>query len=183
MKTWPQQRRDQFASALWKSGKLEEGVLVCHLYGRFVSDFGVREFGMFETWINRYVRNWAHTDGVGTWLIAGAIANQPALIRRLDAWTKSKNRWKRRAAIVSLLQEAKRGRNTSSVFRIARRLLLDPDAIVQKGVGWVLKEAYPPKPREVCKFLDPWRAKAPRLLLRIAAEKMSARDKHWLLKG
>jgi len=44
-----------------------------------------------------------------------------------------------------------------------------------------LKEAYPKRPREVLAFLDDWRPTAPRLLLRIAAEKMTVRDKKWLL--
>lgn len=33
----------------------------------------------------------------------------------------------------------------------------DPDDMMQKGVGWILKEAYPKKPREVVEFLDDWR--------------------------
>jgi 3-methyladenine DNA glycosylase AlkD len=49
--------------------------------------------------------------------------------------------------------------------------------MVQKGVGWLLKETYPQKPSEVMRFLLPWRTKAPRLVLRYAAEKMTSDDK------
>ena len=38
---------------------------------------------MFEHWVDRYVKNWAHCDGVSTWLLAACIANQPALADRL----------------------------------------------------------------------------------------------------
>ncbi len=55
--------------------------------------------------------------------------------------------------------------------------------MVRKGVGWLLKETYPKKPREVLEFLEGWRAQAPRLVLRLAAEKMTDKDKKWLLKG
>jgi 3-methyladenine DNA glycosylase AlkD len=162
---------------------LEEGALVCHLYRRFAKSCQEREFRMFEQWINRYVRNWAHCDGVSTWLLAACLSNQPGLVDRLAAWTKSKNRWKRRSAAVSFIQEAKRGRQTETIFHICGLLLNDPDDMVRKGVGWLLKETYPKKPRETLEFLDPWRSQAPRLVLRLAAEKMSAAHKQWLLKA
>ncbi len=181
VKRWPKSERDRLMVALWESGKLEEGVIVNHVYRRFSKDFGEREFAMFEKWLNRYVKNWAHCDGLAGWLLAGAIRNQPRLIEKLAPWTKSKNRWTRRAAAVALLQEAKAGRNTESIFEICTMLQRDTDDLLQKGVGWILKEAYPKKPREVVEFLDDWRATAPRLLLRIAAEKMTARDRKWLL--
>ena len=59
----------------------------------------------------------------------------------------------------------------------------DADDMVRKGVGWLLKETYPKKPREVLEFLAGWRAQTPRLVLRLAAEKMTDKDKNWLLKG
>jgi 3-methyladenine DNA glycosylase AlkD len=180
---WPVAERDRFVTELWKSGMLEEGVIVSHLYRRFAKSCGEREFDMFERWIDRYVRNWSHCYGVSTWLIAASIANRPGLADRLAAWTKSKNRWKRRSAAVSLIQEAKQGRNTETIFHICDLLLKDADDMVRKGVGWLLKETYPKKPREALQFLDDWRATAPRLTLRLASEKMTARHRQWLLKG
>jgi len=182
VKQWPVRERDQFVTELWKSGMLEEGVIVSHLYRRFRKSCGEREFRMFEQWIDRYVRNWSHCDGVSTWLIAASIANQPGLADRLARWTKSKNRWKRRSSAVSLIQEAKQGRNTETIFHICGLLLNDADDMVRKGVGWLLKETYPKRPREVLGFLDGWRATAPRLTLRLAAEKMTDKDRRWLLK-
>jgi 3-methyladenine DNA glycosylase AlkD len=181
VKHWPKAERDRFMTGLWESGKLEEGVIVSHVYRRFSKEFGEREFALFEKWLNRFVKNWAHCDGLASWLLAGAIRNQPRLIEKLAPWTKSKNRWKRRAAAVALLQEAKTGRNTESIFEMCTMLRHDQDDMVQKGVAWILKEAYPKRPREVVDFLDDWRATAPRLLLRIAAEKMTPQHKKWLL--
>ena len=181
IKRWPKADRDQLMTAFWQSGKLEEGAAVAHVYRRFSKEFGEREFVMFERWLSRYVDNWSHCDGLASWLLAGAIRNERRLIKKLAPWTKSRNRWKRRAAAVALLREAKAGRNTDSIFEICGMLRHDADDMVQKGVGWILKEAYPKRPREVLAFLDDWRATGPRLLLRIAAEKMTPRDKTWLL--
>lgn len=182
VKHWPVADRDRFATELWKSGMLEEGAIVPHLYRRFAKSCDRREFAMFEQWINRYVRNWAHCDGVSTWLIAACIANRPGLADRLPAWTKSKNRWKRRSAAVSLIQEAKHGRNTETIFHICDLLLHDQDDMVQKGIGWLLKETYPKMPRETLAFFEDRRTTAPRLVLRLAAEKMTAEHRQWLLK-
>lgn len=183
VKLWSVAERDRFVTELWKSGMLEEGVLVCHLYRRFAKTCGRREFAMFEQWLDRYVRNWSHCDGVSTWLIAASIANRPELMAGLARWTKSKNRWKRRAAAVSLIQEAKRGRSTETIFQVCRLLRGETDDMVRKGVGWLLKETYPNRPRDVIRFLDDWRVSAPRLVLRLAAEKMTMQHREWLLKG
>jgi 3-methyladenine DNA glycosylase AlkD len=181
VKHWPVADRDRFVTDLWKSGMLEEGVLVSHLYRRFAKSCAEREFRMFEHWINRYVGNWSNCDGVSTWLIAACIENRPGLADRLAAWTKSRNRWKRRSAAVSFIQEAKRGRQTEIIFHICDLLLGDSDDMVRKGVGWLLKETYPKRPREVLDFLEGWKARAPRLVLRLAAEKMSEKDRRWLM--
>jgi 3-methyladenine DNA glycosylase AlkD len=177
VKPWSAAERNKLCEALWKSGKLEEGVVAIYVYRRFARQCGAAEFRMFERWIDRHVRNWAHTDGVSSWLLAACIANAPQLIAKLPAWTRSRNRWKRRAAAVALLQEAKQGRNTEAIFRIASLLLEDPDDMVQKGVGWLLKETYPKRPRETVAFLADWKLRTTRLVLRYAAEKMTARDK------
>jgi 3-methyladenine DNA glycosylase AlkD len=177
VKQWPAAGRDRLCLELWKSGVMEEGAIAIYVYRRFRKQSGAREFRLFESWIDRYVRNWGHCDGVSSWLLSGCIENVPALIARLDKWTGARNRWKRRAAAVSLLQEAKRGRNLDAILRISAALLKDPDDLVQKGVGWLLKEAYPRRPREIVRFLAARKAEATRLLLRYAAEKMSAADR------
>jgi 3-methyladenine DNA glycosylase AlkD len=169
--------RDRLCTALFASPDLEEGVLVCYLYRRFAKQCGAREFALFTRWLDRYVRNWSHTDGLALWLLGASIANDPALIDKLDSWTRAKNRWKRRAAAVALVYSAKRGEHTGAILRIAAPLIEDPDDMVQKGVGWLLKETYPEKPSQVVRFLVKNREKTTRLVLRYAAEKMTADDK------
>lgn len=172
IKTWPAAQRNRLCEELWKSGMLEEGAIVCHVYRRFGRQCAGCEFKLFERWIDRYVHNWAHCDGVSSWLLAACIGNEPALAGSLPSWTVSKNRWKRRAAAVSLLQEAKRGTHTQAVLDIAARLLFDEDDMVRKGVGWLLKETYPKQPGAVLAFLAARAPGIPRLVLRYAAEKM-----------
>lgn len=183
VKPWPVAQRNTLMKLLWETGKLESGALVCHVYRRFAKSCAECEFRLFEKWLDRYVRNWAHCDGVSSWLLAACIDNQPELRHRLVAWTDSPNRWKRRAAAVSLLWEAKRGRHTGFIFDIAARLLPVRDDMVEKGVGWLLKESYPARPPETLAFLMAQRTIASRLTLRYAAEKMSSSDRTLLLNS
>jgi 3-methyladenine DNA glycosylase AlkD len=183
IKKWPVADRDRLCTQLWASRTHEEGALVCYVYRRFAKVCGAREFPLFARWLDRYVDNWAHTDGLALWLLGASIANDAALIDKLDPWTRSKNRWKRRAAAVSLVYSAKRGEHTRAILRIAAPLIEDQDDMVQKGVGWLLKETYPKKPGEVVRFLVANRAKTTRLVLRYAAEKMTAADKARVLQS
>jgi 3-methyladenine DNA glycosylase AlkD len=169
--------RNRLCTALWASRTFEEGALVCYVYRRFAKQCGGQEFALFARWLDRYVDNWAHTDGLSLWLLGASIANDPTLIDKLDPWTSSKNRWKRRAAAVALVYSAKRGEHTRAILRIATPLIEDKDDMVQKGVGWLLKETYPKRPAEVVRFLLANRMKTTRLVLRYAAEKMTAADK------
>jgi 3-methyladenine DNA glycosylase AlkD len=181
IKPWPVAARNRLMDLLWRDGRLETGALVCFLYRGFAAQCGACEFKLFERWIDRYVRNWAHCDGVASWLLAASIANEPALRERLLPWTASPNRWKRRAAAVALLQEAKAGRHFDTIAEVAARLLPDQDDMVEKGVGWLLKETYPKQPEAAMAFLIEHRARASRLTLRIAAEKIPAEQRRTLL--
>jgi 3-methyladenine DNA glycosylase AlkD len=178
VKPWPLPDRNALMKLFWETGKLEDGALVCHVYRRFAKSCTAREFMLFERWIDRYVRNWAHCDGVSSWLVAACIANEPELRFRLREWAKSRNRWMRRAAAVSLLQEAKKGRQLDFIFEIAGVLLPERDDMIEKGVGWLLKETYPAYPRETVAFLmSPAGRRASRLTLRYSAEKMTPADR------
>jgi len=57
----------------------------------------------------------------------------------------------------------------------------DPEDLVQKGAGWLLKVAYTPRPQEVVEFLQEYGKHWPRLVLRYAAEKMTPDDRSAIL--
>ncbi|MBU4298628.1 DNA alkylation repair protein, partial [Patescibacteria group bacterium] len=63
----------------------------------------------------------------------------------------------------------------------AKKLIQDEDDMVQKGVGWLLKEAGGRFPDETVKFLMKWRQKIPRLVLRLACEKLPSKGKKRVL--
>ncbi|MCC6292902.1 MAG: DNA alkylation repair protein [Bryobacterales bacterium] len=132
--------RNRFFQELWKSGMYEEGMLAVYLARRFTRGCGPCEFKLWERWLDRYVTNWAHCDGISMHLIGAAIAHHPELAARLEPWTLSPNLWKRRSAAASLVREARQGRHRALTGRILRRLEGDPESLIQKAVIWLQRE-------------------------------------------
>ena len=58
----------------------------------------------------------------------------------------------------------------------------DEDEMVQKGVGWLLKEASRKHEEELVKFLLKWKHKTSRLVLRYATEKVSLKNRKLVLR-
>ena len=138
---------------------------------RFSRQLEPSHFPVFDDWV-KYLTNWATTDHLCTKIIVEAVKKDPGLVERLLEWTGSDNRWRRRAAAVSLVPLARRGEMLGDVFRVADRLMTDGDDMVQKGVGWMLKEASKRHPEEVRTYLLRWREESPVLILRYASEKL-----------
>ena len=92
--------------------------------------------------------------------------------RELRRWTQSENRWMRRAAAVSLIIPAKHGTFLPESMEIANLLLTDSDDMVQKGYGWLLKEASRQHQAEVFAFVMRNRQVMPRTALRYTMELM-----------
>ncbi len=90
----------------------------------------------------------------------------------LKTWALSDNRWVRRAAAVTLILPARKGNFLNEVFEISDILLKDRDDLVQKGYGWMLKEASKPHRQEVFEYVMKNKKEMPRTALRYAIEKM-----------
>ena len=128
-------------------------------------------FDTVDPWVD-LLTNWANTDGLSAWIIADIVNKDPSLTDRLLEWTTSENRWRRRAAAVSLVPIARKGAMLDQVFMIADNLMTDGDDMVRKGVGWILKEASKEHPQEIRGYLLKWREETSALVLRYASEKL-----------
>jgi len=134
------------------------------------------DFNIFEKWLKRYINNWAKDDDFCAHIIYPMIEKYPALIKKVKLWTKSKNRWVRRAAAVSFVKTFGRSHTTEhnldDIFDIARILLYDKEDLVQKGYGWMLKSASVNNQKQVFNFVMAHKKNMPRTALRYAIEKM-----------
>ena len=161
----------EVADSLIKSRNLDEASVGIRLMQRMARNLDTEHFELLDGWVD-HLTNWANTDGLSTWVISPIVKHDPKLVERLISWTASSNRWRRRAAAVSLVPIARRGEMLEEAFTIADRMMEDDDDMVQKGVGWLLKEASKKNPEEVRSYLLNWRDRTSALVLRYASEKL-----------
>ena len=134
--------------------------------------FVPEDFAVFERWVDLYVDNWAKCDTLCNHTLGTFVEMYPQFIESLAIWARSENRWLRRASAVTLILPARKGLFRKEVFEISDILLMDRDDMVQKGYGWLLKEASKKHQTEVFDYVMKWKAKMPRTALRYAIEKM-----------
>jgi 3-methyladenine DNA glycosylase AlkD len=161
----------QVTQSLMETQVLDEASVGIMILRRMNRHLTPAHFDTVGSWVD-LLTNWANTDGLSAWIIADIVKKDPSLTDRLLEWTSSDNRWRRRAAAVSLIPIARRGAMLDQVFRIADRLMTDSDDMVRKGVGWLLKEASKEHPQEIRDYLLKWREEASALVLRYASEKL-----------
>jgi 3-methyladenine DNA glycosylase AlkD len=61
----------------------------------------------------------------------------------------------------------------SEIQRLCNKLLSDSDDMVQKGLGWLLRETAKASPHETVPYLHQIRDRAPRLVLRTVCETLA----------
>ncbi|HWQ21037.1 MAG TPA: DNA alkylation repair protein [Methanotrichaceae archaeon] len=127
---------------------------------------------VFESWIEKYVNNWAKCDTFCNHTMGSFIEQFPQHIEDLKRWTQSSNRWLRRASAVTLILPARKGEFLEDIFEISDALLMDEDDLVQKGYGWMLKEASKAHQKEVFEYVMRNKKDMPRTALRYAIEKL-----------
>lgn len=157
---------------LFQSGYLEESYIACNWSFRIRKQFKPLDFKVFESWIDNYITNWASCDTFCNHTVGSFIETYPEFIKNLQAWAKSKNRWMRRASVVSLIVPAKKGIFLQEILQLTDILLLDIDDIVQKGYGWLLKVSSAKNEKEIFNYVMDHKKEMPRTSLRYAIEKM-----------
>jgi 3-methyladenine DNA glycosylase AlkD len=163
----------QVADKLFVGHVLEEKIFAVFLLEKMTEQFGDAEFRLFESWLPR-ISSWADHDGLVHYLIAPMVAAKPDRTARVFRWAKSRNRWHRRAACVALIQGTRRKMFFPEIKRMSNLLLSDEDDMVQKGLGWLLRETAKADAKRTVPYLMSIRERSPRLVLRTACETLPA---------
>lgn len=159
---------------LLKSDYSEEAFIAFDWAYRQRKEFIPDDFSTFDSWLQNYINNWAKCDTLCNHTVGALVEMYPQFIENLKQWAKSDNRWLRRAATVTLIIPAKRGKFLKDIFEIADILLTDPDDLVQKGCGWMLKDAAILHRDEIFDYVMKNKKAMPRTALRYAIERLPA---------
>lgn len=167
--------------ALWQSGMIEESFVACEWSNAIEKSYLPEDFATFERWIKNYVSNWASCDTLCNHTVGEFVMMYPEFVSKLKEFAHSDNRWVKRAAAVTLIIPARKGLFLNDIFEIADTMLTDPDDMVQKGYGWMLKAASEAHQQEVFEYVMKNKAIMPRTSLRYAIEKMPKELKAWAM--
>src|SRR5579863_8988864 len=165
------------ADQLFSGSVLEEKVAAVFLLEKLEAEFGDREFKIFESWLDR-ISSWADHDGLVHGLISPMVAAKPARTKNVFRWSKSPKRWHRRAACVALIRGARAKMFFPEITKLSDLLLDDEDDIVQKGLGWLLRETAKFDAKRTIPYLMKIRERSPRLVLRTACETLPQETKN-----
>ncbi len=182
IKKKPKREILQLCNALLESRYSEERTIAFDWAFRLRKRFERRDFHLLETWLMKHVCSWGACDDLCTHALGAFILQFPEYIQNTKDWTQSENRWTKRASAVSLIYSIRRKKRLEDIFNTADALMADQDVMVQKGYGWMLKEASNHYPKEVFSYVMKNKRKMPRTALRYAIEKLSPQHRREAMK-
>jgi 3-methyladenine DNA glycosylase AlkD len=170
------------ADELFSGSVLEEKIAAVFLLEALDAKCGDREFKLFESWLDR-ISSWADHDALVHDLIAPMLIAKPTRVKTVFRWAKSPDRWHRRAACVALIRGARLKMFLPEIIKLSTSLLADEDDMVQKGLGWLLRETAKFDAKRTVPYLMKIRNRAPRLVLRTACETLPPAVKKRILSS
>jgi 3-methyladenine DNA glycosylase AlkD len=127
-----------------------------------------------------YVNNWDLVDASAPHLLGHFLRDRPKdPLTRLAA---SRILWDRRMAIIATFDFIRQG-NYDETLKIARLLLSDPEDLIHKAVGWMLREVGKREAAVAEAFLQAHYRRMPRTMLRYAIERFPEARRQGYLKG
>jgi 3-methyladenine DNA glycosylase AlkD len=172
----------RLADALMRDPYLETKAVGIAVVARYRRSFAPRLLPSWKRWLSTSLAaNWATTDLICGTLIGPLLADHPELIREMRAWAAHRNVWVRRAAAVSLIPPMRRGLGLDDAYDVARKLHPDRTDLIQKAVGWMLREAGKQDAARLERHLRAEGTVMPRTTVRYAIERFPAAKRRALL--
>ena len=125
--------------SLWKSNFHEEKLTAIFLLMQKEKEFN-RETWDFAISKAKDIKTWDICDALSSWIIGKMLAKDISLKPEIEKLAESKSPWEKRASIVSTIQLIKKGK-IELTFKLAEKLVYDENIYVQKGAGWMIREA------------------------------------------
>jgi 3-methyladenine DNA glycosylase AlkD len=172
----------RFANLLMADRHLEAKSVGIEVVARYHRGFTPRVLPGWKRWLARnQSANWATTDAICGALIGPFLVAHPQLARQMRAWARDRNMWVRRASAVSLIPSVRQKTALDLAYAVARRLHADEEDLIQKAVGWMLREAGKADERRLERYLLANGPTIPRTTVRYAIERFAPAKRRQLL--
>jgi 3-methyladenine DNA glycosylase AlkD len=170
---WSIEDAVSFADALIVDRFLEVKSVGVEVMARYRRDFTPRLLPVWKRWLaDGHSANWATTDAICGYLVGPLLAMFPPLADRMRVWARHRSMWVRRGSAVSLIPSVRTGLSLDVAYGVARSLHADQEDLIQKAVGWLLREAGKTNPSRLERYLRQNGATIPRTTVRYAIERL-----------
>lgn len=177
--TLPLDERLELAAQLLAIHVGELGHAGLYVLARSAGEIDPKHFPALDRMADDF-RGWSHVDDFCLTVLQPVLARHPnALLKQLERWSRSPNRWKRRTSVVTFTRKVgESGRYADFVLSLCERLAFDPEDLVQKGAGWALKDNLRGAPDRVLPFIKDLRRRgAPATVTLYAARDLRGADR------
>ena len=149
---------------------------------QFTHGGAVEKQKIYNLYLNNtlYINNWDLVDSSAHYIIGNYLENKDRSI--LYELSKSSSLWERRIAIISTFYFIRKN-DFKDALSISKQLLNDPEDLIHKATGWMLREVGKRDRAKELGFLNAYYKVMPRTMLRYAIEKFSELDRQDYLKA
>ena len=135
-------QRLSLANALLASGFEEQAWVAIRLWALSVDEMQATHFSHLDRGLDHF-HSWSTTDGFCIDVLQPLLHQYPQeILTLLRKWNRSENRWKRRASVVAFARKVgASGQFVNDTLELCDNLIWDKEDLVQKGVGWALKDS------------------------------------------
>ncbi|MEX2014513.1 MAG: DNA alkylation repair protein, partial [Candidatus Saccharimonadales bacterium] len=161
--------------------RLGGAIILANQYPRVAKKEKKEIFDMYiKNVAENNINNWDIVDVTCEYIVGAHLTNtDKKLLFNLAA---SSNLWARRVSIISTFAYIKRG-EPDATLRVAKILLFDKHDLIQKAVGWMLREAGKRCDEKILiNFLDSHAHEMPRTMLRYSIERLPDEKRMYYLK-
>jgi 3-methyladenine DNA glycosylase AlkD len=136
---------------------------------------------IYQLYMRRHdrINNWDLVDLGCLYMTGRYLHHKPLDV--LYTLALSPNLWERRTAILSTCYFIRKG-ETADAFKISEMLLNDPEDLIHKACGWMLRFTGDKDMPKLLHFLDKHATVMPRTMLRAAIEKLDKEQRTHYLK-
>jgi 3-methyladenine DNA glycosylase AlkD len=138
--------------------------------------------GIYELYINntKYINNWDLVNSSAYQILGAYLSDKNK--SPLYTFSRSKDLWERRISIIATFYFIKNNQ-FDDTLEISKQLLFDKEDLIQKAVGWMLREIGKREFEIERAFLLRNHKKMPRTMLRYAIEKFPKQEREKYLCG
>ena len=145
----PTQEQIKLATMLMESEYGEQQSVALYVLERAISYFTPDKFNELDQ-LMRHVHGWSKVDSFTGSLLRDLLFHYPEpFMKIVRQWNNDEDLWLRRASIVLFTRKvARSGQFNDVALDLCNNLIHDSEDMVQKGVGWALKDLmHSDKPR------------------------------------